>query len=203
MTAPPEALHTVTTDVNRTESWQWHRVLSVVEQCTARPFVASVFEHRRGAHRVLTTDAFLAAYLTHSFVVKDNLHQTQITNTIRGWTASQRIAVGLAPDAVITYKMVTDGLARLGRACESRTYPELGRREVRSVAARRLAAGPLTDGCGRVGLDRHPVLGPDPVPQTGRRCRPRHPSLSKARPLGDVACAGRPERARRPLRLHP
>ncbi|NMN99047.1 hypothetical protein [Antrihabitans stalactiti] len=124
MTAPTQPLHAVTADVNRTESWQWHRVLAVVQQCTARRFVAGVFEHRRGAHRVLTTDAFLAAYLTHSFLVKDNLHQTQITNTIRGWTPSQRIAVGLAPDAVITYKMVTDGLARLGRACESATYPD-------------------------------------------------------------------------------
>lgn len=61
MTAPPQPLHAVTTDVNRTESWQWHRVLAVVEQCAARRFVASVFEHRRGAHRVLTTEAFLAA----------------------------------------------------------------------------------------------------------------------------------------------
>lgn len=59
MTAPPQPLHAVTTDVNRTESWQWHRVLAVVEQCTARRFVASVFEHRRGAHRVLTTEAFM------------------------------------------------------------------------------------------------------------------------------------------------
>jgi len=124
MTDPLHPLHVVTDEVNRTEPWQWRRVLAVLDHCTARPFARRVLEQRRGAHRVLTADAFLAAYLAHAMFKSTLMHQTLITNTVRGWTPSQRHDVGLDPHTPITYKMITDAFEHVRRACESAAYPD-------------------------------------------------------------------------------
>ncbi|QYA99719.1 hypothetical protein I1A62_00360 (plasmid) [Rhodococcus sp. USK10] len=62
-------LHEVPTAVHRTEPWQFTRVVAVIKHCAAGEFVRKVFDHHRGAHRVFTADAFLAAYLLTSMLV--------------------------------------------------------------------------------------------------------------------------------------
>lgn len=90
-------LHEVSTAVYRTEPWQFKRVLALIEHCTAREFVREVFDHHRGAHRVFTADAFLAAYLLTPPMLGIALHQTNVTAVVRGWTTSQRRSLGLRP----------------------------------------------------------------------------------------------------------
>jgi hypothetical protein len=109
--------------VYRTEPWQFKRVLALIEHCTARDFVREVFEHHRGVHRVFTADAFLAAYLVTP-MLGIPLHQTNVTAVVRGWTGSQRRALGLPSHADITYKSVNDALRRMMWACQPSRYPE-------------------------------------------------------------------------------
>lgn len=120
-------LHEVSTAVHRTEPWQFARVLVLIEHCTARDFVREVFEHHRGAHRVFTADAFLASYLLTP-MLGIALHQTNVTAVVRGWTSSQRRALGLPSHADIKYKSVNDALRRMVWACQRSRYPEWNER---------------------------------------------------------------------------
>ncbi|WP_246782673.1 hypothetical protein [Rhodococcus maanshanensis] len=116
-------LHEVSTAVHRTEPWQFKRVMAMIDLCAAHDFVREVFEHHRGAHRVFTADAFLAAYIVTP-MLGIAMHQTNVTAVVRGWTASQRRALGISPHADIKYKSVNDALRRLTWACRSSRYPE-------------------------------------------------------------------------------
>ncbi|MFC9790369.1 hypothetical protein [Rhodococcus sp. NPDC127528] len=109
--------------VHRTEPWQFKRVMAMIEHCAARDFVREVFEHHRGAHRIFTADAFLAAYVVTP-MLGIPLHQTNVTAVVRGWTNAQRRTLGLLPHATIGYKPVNDALRRLMWACRSTRYPE-------------------------------------------------------------------------------
>ena len=75
-------LDEVSTAVHRTEPWQFKRVVAVIEHCAAREFVREVFDHHRGAHRVFTADAFLAAYLLTPMLGLP-MHQTKVAEVVR------------------------------------------------------------------------------------------------------------------------
>ncbi|MGW4479455.1 hypothetical protein [Rhodococcus triatomae] len=116
-------LHEVSTAVYRTEPWQFDRVMAMISHCAARDFVHEVFDHHRGARRVFTADAFIAAYVVTP-MLGIAMHQTNVTAVVRGWTASQRRRLGIPPHADIKYKSVNDALRRLTWACRSSRYPE-------------------------------------------------------------------------------
>ncbi|MGW0177215.1 hypothetical protein ACWDUM_25600 [Rhodococcus sp. NPDC003322] len=116
-------LHEVSGAVYRTEPWQFKRVMAMIAHCAARDFVHEMFDHHRGAHRVFTADAFLAAYVVTP-MLGIAMHQTNVTAVVRGWTASQRRTLGIPPRADIKYKSVNDALRRLTWACRSSRYEE-------------------------------------------------------------------------------
>lgn len=107
----------IDTRVNHCETWQFTRAVAVLEHCSARAFVNTVFAKKAGAKRILTGDALIVAFLLTPMLSMD-MHLVMVTATIRGWRPSQRKAVGLDTGADITYKMVCDGFAKLCRACD-------------------------------------------------------------------------------------
>ncbi|TQF69217.1 hypothetical protein FK531_10735 [Rhodococcus spelaei] len=107
----------IDTRVNHCETWQFKRAVAVLEHCSARAFVNTVFAKKAGAKRILTGDAPIVAFLLTPMLTVD-MHLVMVTATIRGWSPSQRKAVGLDKGADITYKMVCDGFAKLCRACD-------------------------------------------------------------------------------------
>ncbi|UOT05782.1 hypothetical protein MPY17_08600 [Rhodococcus opacus] len=115
--------------MHRTEPWQFKRVVAVIEHCAAREFVREVFDHHRGAHRVFTADAVLAAYLLTPMLGLP-MHQTKVAEVVRGWSNSQRRQVGLPAHVEISYKSVNDALRRLMKACRSPRHSEWDERAV-------------------------------------------------------------------------
>ncbi|MGO4202776.1 hypothetical protein AB4Z09_13690 [Rhodococcus sp. TAF43] len=116
-------LHEISTEVHRCEPWQWKRVIAVIEHFPAREFLREVFERHRGAHRVFSADALLAAHLLTPMLLLP-MEQTKVTDVVRGWTHSQRRDVGVPIHQNVSYKMVNDALRRLRWACASEDYPD-------------------------------------------------------------------------------
>ncbi|WP_317762071.1 hypothetical protein [Rhodococcus opacus] len=185
----------MSTDVHRTEPWQFRRVVAVIEHCAAREFVREVFDHHRGAHRKFTADAFLAAYLLTPMLGLP-MHQTKVATVVRGWTDRRRAALE-PPDGVpISYKAINDALRRLMKACRSPRYPEWGeRRFVRALLDASLWCFPPTGAGALDSTDistwarvryRKPVVDADPdgLPPPDHPLAPPDPNHPHARRRG-------------------
>ncbi|MDH6279882.1 hypothetical protein M2280_001091 [Prescottella agglutinans] len=188
-------LHEISTEVHRCESWQWKRVMAVIEHFPAHQFLREVFERHRGAHRTFTADAFLASYLLTPMLLLP-MEQTKITNVVRGWTNSQRRDVGLPVHQSVSYKMVNDALRRLRWACASKDYPDWDEnRFAQALLDASLACHPPT---GAVALDstdlstwarvryRKPIVDADPdsPPPPKHPFAPKDPTHPHARRQG-------------------
>lgn len=187
-------LHEISTEVHRCESWQWKRVMAVIEHFPAHEFLREVFERHRGAHRTFTADAFLASYLLTPMLLLP-MEQTKVTNVVRGLTNSQRRDVGLPVHQIVSYKMVNDALRRLRWACTSQDYPDWDEnRFAQALLDASLACHPPT---GAVALDstdlstwarvryRKPVdADPDSPPPPKHPFAPKDPTHPHARRQG-------------------
>ncbi len=166
-------LHEVSTAVYRTEPWQFKRVLALIEHCTAREFVREVFDHHRGAHRVFTADAFLAAYLLTPPMLGIALHQTNVTAVVRGWTTSQRRSLGLPPPCGHHVQERQRCAASPAVGVPIVPLSAVGRTRLRAGSPRCVPVVLSADRCRRPGFDGHFDVGEGSVPQTARRRRPR------------------------------